>query len=463
MSRRQLSMTPAAIRKRQQRAAETPEQREARLQAVREQAKRKRNAERTASENEAWLEANRLQVTNRRRNETSEKHQQRLQASQQQIAARRNNESEQQREQRLAADRLQHRRARAGTAALYRAAVVGSENETEGMPHDLGPMNIVCKYNFCRALHFQAEKAKLLHSCCHTGKIASPPLSPYPDQLRILLTGNTMESRNFREFIRQYNSANAFASFGAKMPKIPGTGPYCFKISGEIYHLATSVLVENSEGANDTPRPKYGQLFIYDPNAAVEYRMHREENAECDRKTMEIIDQVMGQVNPYVQQYRRLHQLIIQDDRRPLPRREYELRLVRNPRDDQRRYNAPVTNRECMYLIESAEGDVPVMDLAVHPIHQRGCTRISPYSRHVDPMVFPIFFPHGDSGFYIVVFKMLTDRHFCNRAMLTRRWNAETITYALSFFRELSFILENLCDRHKSIKYSNYVRACVSV
>ena len=45
----------------------------------------------------------------------------------------------------------------------------------------------------------------------------SAPLSPYPDELRQLISSNTTESNNFREHIRQYNNANAFASFGAKL------------------------------------------------------------------------------------------------------------------------------------------------------------------------------------------------------------------------------------------------------
>lgn len=83
----------------------------------------------------------------------------------------------------------------------------------------------------------------MLHSCCHNGEALAPPLSDYPDELKDLLTGDTKESKNFRLHIRQYNSANAFASFGAKIEKQPpGRGVYVFKISGEVYHRATSVL-----------------------------------------------------------------------------------------------------------------------------------------------------------------------------------------------------------------------------
>src|SRR6185436_945934 len=117
------------------------------------------------------------------------------------------------------------------------------------------------------------------------GKVLASPLLPYPEELKKLLTGNNPNSNKFREHVRQYNSANAFASFGAKSLPNPGHGIHCFKISGEVYHLATSALVQESEQPNAAvPAPQYGQLFVYDPEAAVNYRMHRRENAECDRQ-----------------------------------------------------------------------------------------------------------------------------------------------------------------------------------
>src|SRR6185436_3439984 len=86
-------------------------------------------------------------------------------------------------------------------------------------------------------------------------------------------------------------------------------GIYCFKISGEVYHLVTSALVQESEQPNAAvPAPQYGQLFVYDPEAAVNYRMHRRENAECDRQIMQMIYQVMRQHNPYARMNHNLHE-----------------------------------------------------------------------------------------------------------------------------------------------------------
>ena len=74
----------------------------------------------------------------------------------------------------------------------------------------LGPMTRVCQH--CQALRFSSEPI----NCCHNGKVSLPPLGDYPSPLKDLCTGsNTAESSNFKDNIRQYNSAFFFASFAS--------------------------------------------------------------------------------------------------------------------------------------------------------------------------------------------------------------------------------------------------------
>ena len=90
-------------------------------------------------------------------------------------------------------------------------------------------MDYICE--FCKALIFFNEGTR----CCYNGKIVLPDLEPYPSELRTLLTGHTPASINSREYIRQYNSSFAFASFGAKIAP-PGYRPYTFQILNNIVH-----------------------------------------------------------------------------------------------------------------------------------------------------------------------------------------------------------------------------------
>ena len=85
----------------------------------------------------------------------------------------------------------------------------------------IGALDVRCQ--FCGALRFQRE----LLNCCHNGKFSLTPLQENPQNLRLLFDADNAESSNFRQNIRKYNSAFAFASFGANIMHPPRRGPYC--------------------------------------------------------------------------------------------------------------------------------------------------------------------------------------------------------------------------------------------
>ena len=59
-----------------------------------------------------------------------------------------------------------------------------------------------------------------------------------------LFDGTSPHSFDFKTNICQYNAAFAFASLGVNIDHsiIDGTGPYSFRISGELHHLADAIL-----------------------------------------------------------------------------------------------------------------------------------------------------------------------------------------------------------------------------
>ncbi len=104
--------------------------------------------------------------------------------------------------------------------------VMGLPNFVSPIAHNLSSLNIECQH--CKAVFFKDELKK---SCCHNGKLSHLSIQSDFDNFLIALgnffVGTDEKSRNFREFIRQYNNANAIASMGAKVEEIPGHGPYC--------------------------------------------------------------------------------------------------------------------------------------------------------------------------------------------------------------------------------------------
>ena len=110
--------------------------------------------------------------------------------------------------------------------------------------HDLGRMNKMC--SLCYALHWESERLKRspvrnprYGLCCNSGKTRLPLLHPPPELLRALLEGDDSVSRAFRQDIRQYNCALAFASLGVQVDEginASGRSGYVYRIHGQLYH-----------------------------------------------------------------------------------------------------------------------------------------------------------------------------------------------------------------------------------
>ena len=126
----------------------------------------------------------------------------------------------------------------------------------------LGQMNELCQY--CESLRFPNEQ----RNCCHNRKVSLTQLCEYPESFKELLMGSTQDSINFRNNIRNYNSAFAFASFGSNVDIPQGHGTYCFRIHGQTYHCTNTLY------PNDGEELQYGQLYIIEGSQAINRRLN---------------------------------------------------------------------------------------------------------------------------------------------------------------------------------------------
>lgn len=108
-------------------------------------------------------------------------------------------------------------------------------NEVE--EHSAGELIKKCRN--CDSLHFADEpknKDNFFKSCCHFGKIQPTVRRVFPQYLRSILSDTKHKDyKNFKQNIRSYNSALAFASMGANVQQFT-KGPNFFKIHGQVYH-----------------------------------------------------------------------------------------------------------------------------------------------------------------------------------------------------------------------------------
>ena len=108
----------------------------------------------------------------------------------------------------------------------------------------VGRMEYPCSH--CNAQFWENEKLSTstkdnfrFSLCCGQGKVVIPALPSPPELLMHLLTVTDSRGRAFREHVRTYNSALAFASLGVNLDKeLASTmrGVYTFYIHGVMHH-----------------------------------------------------------------------------------------------------------------------------------------------------------------------------------------------------------------------------------
>uniref|UniRef100_K3ZF28 Helitron helicase-like domain-containing protein n=1 Tax=Setaria italica TaxID=4555 RepID=K3ZF28_SETIT len=160
---------------------------------------------------------------------------------------------------------------------------------------------------FCNAKRFTGEG---LVFCCKSGKVHIHILE-VPYELRRLFASQTdRDAKYFRKHIWYFNSHLSFTSFGVSIDQClataKGSGVYCFKAHGQIYHKLDP-LTPSGKG------PRHMQLYFYDTDDSIDHHVKR--------------------YNPYVQLFIRLG--IITNIQ------EYTIELNTSISVDQKRYNAP--------------------------------------------------------------------------------------------------------------------------
>jgi hypothetical protein len=264
--------------------------------------------------------------------------------------------------------------------------------------HTLGPMNISCSK--CNALHFISERLTAssmrnpkFGTCCLQGQISLPYLTEPPPVLQSLLTASTARARGFREKIRRYNCAFAFTSVAVNVDeeRIAGTGPTSFRIHGELSHKMGSLLP-----SNDTIQPLYAQLYIHDPQAALDYRIRR--NNVLNPDVMSDLQDMLNQSHIYVPLYKHAYQIIMGKPEEE--RANIRVAIALAPDTDHRVYNLPTVDE--VAAIVPSESDNSTHSERDIIVRLRGgpLKRISHLHPAYSPLHYVLLFPRGESGWH---------------------------------------------------------------
>ena len=212
----------------------------------------------------------------------------------------------------------------------------------------------VCKK--CGSCNFPGEAigtGATLHYaiCCHNGKTKNLPDFPEaPPVLKRLLTDGRRDARSFREQIRQYNASLAFVSFGATIAVPPGKGVPVFRIHGGVYHASGALRPPEGDA------PSYAQLYVWDPQEALEERLRR--NPKAEQATMAALRDELVAMSPFAEAYRMMDEVVRQEAEtagaRGEPSRDVKMVFANKSHLDKRRYNTPTHNEVAMVFVGDA-------------------------------------------------------------------------------------------------------------
>ncbi|GBN14258.1 hypothetical protein AVEN_174904-1 [Araneus ventricosus] len=238
---------------------------------------------------------------------------------------------------------------------------------------------------FSGAVYWKEEKntAHKYTKCCHDGKVQLPAFPDAPELLKALLTENSPDAKNYQQRIREYNSALAFASMGAQIKPPRGTGPYCYRLHGQVYHSVSPLY------ASDQHKESYGQLYIFDSSEATEKRLSNNQN--CLQHVFEKLDVMLREMNPFAQSYLQMHRLVQEH-----PTTSVKMVFLEDKNLVMRHYNAPTLCTEVAAIFVGDNGEPPAnRDICVYPVGDT-CQSISPLNQCCDPMTYPLLFPRGE-------------------------------------------------------------------
>ncbi|CAG7820920.1 unnamed protein product [Allacma fusca] len=194
-------------------------------------------------------------------------------------------------------------------------------------------------------------------------------IKPPPELLRNLMSHTHIHFKNFFDDTRSFNSALAFASMVAR--------------------IAT---------------PKYAQLYILDPDEALRTRMAVDANKDCNENLMHELAQLLSAINNYAKAYKMMHEVEQEETDKAhqegRPPREITMSIHIDKQSDRRRYNAPRFT-EVAVIFRSDKGEPPFeRDICIYSrLHTKGIAiHQAILNNDVNPMVYPILFPHCDRG-----------------------------------------------------------------
>jgi len=168
------------------------------------------------------------------------------------------------------------------------------------------------------------------------------------------------------------------------------SGPYCFKIQGELYHLTSALL------SHDDHPPTYAQIYILD--TAEQLNIRRLNNRNLDPVVIDDFQTMLLDSHPYIGHYHHAYELIRE---KPVEeQKEISIRLYVNLQQNQRTHNLPTVEEIAVIILE--EGMHHAIDNRNMVLQARGgqLEQISQNSPSYSAFYYVLLFPKGENRWH---------------------------------------------------------------
>ena len=201
-------------------------------------------------------------------------------------------------------------------------------------------------------------------------------------------------AKGFCTNIRKYKDALAITSVGHDLQPMEGGGPYVFKVHGFLSHRAGSLLPADNQA------PVYAQLYIYDPEDALSYRMDNRHNVGLDRTIMQNLQDMLHCHHHGVALYKSAMEMT----RNMPPEHQCKIGLRYDPGTDCRRYNLSTMSGEIAVVIPGTEeGMSNSRDIVLYRRQGEHHQRISDLHPFYPALHYVLLFPMGQMGWNLQI------------------------------------------------------------
>jgi hypothetical protein len=142
--------------------------------------------------------------------------------------------------------------------------------------------------------------------------------------------------------------------------------------------------------------PKYAQLYILDKDVANEEWRRR--NSNLDPSVMLDLDTMLQEHNPFVQLYKKAHQIMA--EKPPEEQANVQAQIILADGTDPRRYNLPTTEEVAAIIPGSGEQELNQHRDIILRLQGGGLRRISQIHPLYSPLHYVLLFPRGDQGWH---------------------------------------------------------------